>query len=574
MLGNTLALYPPALRVAEEFAMLDCMTDGRLAAGFPVGTSMDVNRCYGVTPTETRPRFYEAHDLIMKAWTQPGPFPFNGRFNKLRYVNPWPQPLQKPHPPVWLAGGGSVETYEMAVNNDYTYSFLSFFGYRFAKKVMDGFWETADRLGADRNPYRAGFAQQICVAETDAQAEELYSEHVMYFFKKCLHVPSYFMETPGYRTKRSAEFIMKTNSPSDLAAAATARNDWSSLVDQGFVIAGSPATVTERLIEACRGLRVGNLIALLADRLDAARPDDGEHHPVRQGRDAQDQRAVGRRGLGAPLVAARRPPGRARRLAGRRGVIMAEPTERFLELRDGMFKIRVLEAGSGSPLLYLHGAGGLFWDPLLDRLAATHRVIAPEHPGAGESQGLEHVEDLWDLVLYYDELLDAVGVDTAVGRRPLLRRDGRGGAGFDVAAARRAARADRADRPVARRPPRPRHLRHPAGVHPRARLRGPEQPARRVDAGTGPDRPGVAVPRLADDGEHPPVHLAAARQGAVEAPVPAACADAARVGGSKTGSSTPRTRTCSRHASPTRASRSSRAPGTCRSSNRPSGPSA
>ena len=61
----------------------------------------------------------------------------------------------------------------MAVNNDYTYNFLSFFGYQFAKKVMDTFWDTADRLGADRNPYRAGFAQQICVAETDEQAEEL-----------------------------------------------------------------------------------------------------------------------------------------------------------------------------------------------------------------------------------------------------------------------------------------------------------------------------------------------------------------------------------------------------------------
>lgn len=91
-----------------------------------------------------------------------------------------------------------------------------------------------------------------------------------------------------------------------------------------------------------------------------------------------------------------------------------EPTQSFLELRDGKFKIRVLEAGEGMPLLYLHGAGGLFWDPLLDALAANHRVIAPEHPGAGESQGLEHVEDLWDLVLYYNELLDVIGVDTAV----------------------------------------------------------------------------------------------------------------------------------------------------------------
>jgi alkanesulfonate monooxygenase SsuD/methylene tetrahydromethanopterin reductase-like flavin-dependent oxidoreductase (luciferase family) len=174
VLGNTLALYTPAIRVAEEFAMLDCMTDGRLAAGFPVGTSMDVNRCYGITPTETRPRFYEAHDLIMKAWTQPGPFPYNGRFNKLRYVNPWPIPLQKPHPPVWLAGGGSVETWELAANKNYTYSYLSFFGAKFGKKLMDGFWAKMDEMGVDRNPFRAGFAQQICVSETDERAEKEY----------------------------------------------------------------------------------------------------------------------------------------------------------------------------------------------------------------------------------------------------------------------------------------------------------------------------------------------------------------------------------------------------------------
>ena len=263
VLGNTLALYSPALRVAEEFAMLDCLTDGRLAAGFPVGTSMDVNRCYGITPTETRPRFYEAHDLIMKAWTQPGPFMFNGRFNKLRYVNPWPQPVQKPHPPVWLAGGGSVETWEMAVKNDYTYSFLSFFGHKFAEKVMGGFWDTVSRLGGDDNPYRAGFAQQICVAETDAQAEKDYLEHVTYFFNKCLHIPAYIFETAGYRTRRSAEFALKSGQPGDIAKMAALEKNWRTLVDNGFIIAGSPETVADRLIDACRGLRVGNLIALL-----------------------------------------------------------------------------------------------------------------------------------------------------------------------------------------------------------------------------------------------------------------------------------------------------------------------
>jgi len=89
---------------------------------------------------------------------------------------------------------------------------------------------------------------------------------------------------------------------------------------------------------------------------------------------------------------------------------MPQPDESSVELRDGLFKIRVLTAGDGDPLVFLHGGGGLFWDPFLDQLAASHRVIAPEHPGAGASQGLEHVEDLWDLVLYYAELLDVLGL--------------------------------------------------------------------------------------------------------------------------------------------------------------------
>ena len=89
------------------------------------------------------------------------------------------------------------------------------------------------------------------------------------------------------------------------------------------------------------------------------------------------------------------------------------PLERIVELRDGRFKIRVLDAGEGDPVLFLHGVGGLSWDPLLDAIAAEHRVIAPEHPGAGTSQGLDHVETMWDLVLYYDELLDVLGLPTA-----------------------------------------------------------------------------------------------------------------------------------------------------------------
>jgi alkanesulfonate monooxygenase SsuD/methylene tetrahydromethanopterin reductase-like flavin-dependent oxidoreductase (luciferase family) len=70
VLGNSIALYNPPIRVAEEFAMLDVISGGRLVAGFPVGTSMDTNFCYGEIPATLREKYYEAHDLIIKAWKE------------------------------------------------------------------------------------------------------------------------------------------------------------------------------------------------------------------------------------------------------------------------------------------------------------------------------------------------------------------------------------------------------------------------------------------------------------------------------------------------------------------------
>ena len=91
---------------------------------------------------------------------------------------------------------------------------------------------------------------------------------------------------------------------------------------------------------------------------------------------------------------------------------MTSPAEEIVELQAGKFKTRVLAAGEGDPVVYLHGAGGLGWDPFLDALSSGHRVIAPQHPGSGGSVGLEHLEDLLDLVLYYGELFDVLGLGT------------------------------------------------------------------------------------------------------------------------------------------------------------------
>ena len=100
IMGDSVALYNPPIRVAEELAMLDVISGGRIIAGFPVGSPMDTVYCMGANPATLREKYYEGVDLIMRAWCEKKVFSFNGKYNQLRYVNPWPRPLQDPHPPV------------------------------------------------------------------------------------------------------------------------------------------------------------------------------------------------------------------------------------------------------------------------------------------------------------------------------------------------------------------------------------------------------------------------------------------------------------------------------------------
>ena len=106
---------------------------------------------------------------IRKAWAADEPFAFNGRYTKLRYVNCWPKPIQK-LPPIFIPGGGSVETYDFCLDNTYSYSYLSYSGYLRAKLLMEGYWKRVAERKVDESPYRAGFAQVICVAGFVAQS--------------------------------------------------------------------------------------------------------------------------------------------------------------------------------------------------------------------------------------------------------------------------------------------------------------------------------------------------------------------------------------------------------------------
>ncbi len=261
VLGNSIVSYNPPVRIAEEFAMLDCMSGGRLVAGFPVGTPMDTCFGYGGVPATLREKYDEGYDLIMRAWQEPEPFAFNGKFTQLRYVNIWPRTLQKPHPPVWVPGGGSIETWEWVAKRNHVYCYLSYSGYKRGKALLDGYWETIARLGIEPNPYRAGFLQLVAVSETDAQAEADYAEHAKYFYDNCLHIYEGFADPPGYRTLPTLQRGLVGQHGKAVTAARKALT-WKELVEQGYVVAGSPESVRQQLKDVIGTLRVGHLMVL------------------------------------------------------------------------------------------------------------------------------------------------------------------------------------------------------------------------------------------------------------------------------------------------------------------------
>jgi alkanesulfonate monooxygenase SsuD/methylene tetrahydromethanopterin reductase-like flavin-dependent oxidoreductase (luciferase family) len=134
-------------------------------------------------------------------WTERDTFAFNGCYNQQRYVNIWPRWVQQPHPPVWLPGGGSIETWQWCAKMDDVYAYLSYFGDKDGRATMPGFWDEMARLGKDRHPYRAGFLPCVGVAESRDKAMELYRAPAEYCYGRCRRVDPRRAMPPGTITE-------------------------------------------------------------------------------------------------------------------------------------------------------------------------------------------------------------------------------------------------------------------------------------------------------------------------------------------------------------------------------------
>jgi alkanesulfonate monooxygenase SsuD/methylene tetrahydromethanopterin reductase-like flavin-dependent oxidoreductase (luciferase family) len=168
VMGPDIPILNP-LRVAEEFAMLDTLTGGRVVAGLFRGTANEYVT-YNINPAESRERFEEALQLIRRAWIEPQPFGWQGRFYEYRTISLWPKPVQKPHPPIFMSGS-SPESGTFAARNRIGLG-LAFTPLSLALKAADHYRAEARKFGWEPTPDEVLYRVAVHCAETDEQAME------------------------------------------------------------------------------------------------------------------------------------------------------------------------------------------------------------------------------------------------------------------------------------------------------------------------------------------------------------------------------------------------------------------
>ena len=177
--GNIVPIVNP-IRVAEEYAMLDMISGGRLVAGFMRGIPHEYV-AYNVAPSESYGRMNEAIELIKKAWTEPEPFGWEGEYYQFRAVSIWPKPAQKPHPEIVMSASSDGSA-RLAAEHGATMGVLRVQDYETAHHSIDVYREHALKLGWEPQPHNIILAMNCCVAPSKDEAVKTLRRGYDYFF--------------------------------------------------------------------------------------------------------------------------------------------------------------------------------------------------------------------------------------------------------------------------------------------------------------------------------------------------------------------------------------------------------
>ncbi len=255
LLGNVIGLNDP-VKLAEEIAMLDCYSGGRIISGFVRGSAIETIQS-GNSPTENRGRFEEAHDLILKCWTQPGPFRFEGEYYHRRMVNPWVLPMQKPHPDIWFPGTGSPSSVIWAAEHGYPYLNLQVIKGQ-TEWLKEIYIDTAKEAGYVPGPGNFGGNVMVVCADTDEEAYEI-GKTFMWNADHRFKGPQEHNDPPGYRSRADTAVVRQIPAGVGTRFGQQYRT-YDDLQEANSIVVGNPDTVTKKLTDILEGLAPGYLI--------------------------------------------------------------------------------------------------------------------------------------------------------------------------------------------------------------------------------------------------------------------------------------------------------------------------
>jgi alkanesulfonate monooxygenase SsuD/methylene tetrahydromethanopterin reductase-like flavin-dependent oxidoreductase (luciferase family) len=248
--GNLLPLHEP-LRLAEELAMIDCLSGGRLISGFARGIPREY-QVHNVPLAQSRARFEEAYAIITRAWSEEV-FSYEGKFWSYKDVALWPRPVQRPRPPVWIPVTGSKESIEFAAKHDIPITP----GLRpggLQEDIIRYYAKCLAARGGKVTPDHLTMGANAYIADSKAQAVKENGPYFLYF-NRTLFSHGNFTETSigqaaGYMSKQSIDYVR----PENLREVERARADYRNLtLDDVARMAerlawGTPKEVTERII--------------------------------------------------------------------------------------------------------------------------------------------------------------------------------------------------------------------------------------------------------------------------------------------------------------------------------------
>ena len=238
ILGNSVANRDDPVRIAEEMAMVDCISGGRVECGMVRGVTYEIFAA-NTNPTMTNERLWEGVDIVKKAWTtHDGDFNYEGRFWHRRNINIWPRPYQQPRPRIWITGSNDVDNIKIVAEQGHV--FATFLQPHAKVRSLFDLYRT--HYVDNGLPGGLAFMPLVYVADTEAEALKGADEIAWYLRTKA---EPQFRNPPGYV---GIDFNIQ-----GLKGTFTGRTDAiraqsiEYLREQGVIIAGTPDSVVKQI---------------------------------------------------------------------------------------------------------------------------------------------------------------------------------------------------------------------------------------------------------------------------------------------------------------------------------------